>query len=148
MAPLVKRHAPRRANIWASALVLSALSLSAPAHAAAPSTCAPHTGILDNLISRPATATRVCSGEKFNRYQKEVSRYRSLGLHFEIWSTALRDAPGFDNDLRREMEKRGYRLTQKFTNGETKYTHPSGRGARISTWNVSGRKYWMLFLYG
>lgn len=148
MAPLVNRRATPQANFWASALALAALSFAAPAHAAAPATCAPQTGILDGLIPRPATATRVCSGEKFGRYQQEVARYRALGLHFEIWSTALKDAPGFDNYLRREMGKRGYRLTEKFTNGETKYTHPAGRGARISTWNVSGRKYWMLFLYG
>lgn len=123
------------------------LGLTSVAGAGAPQPCSTNSRILDNLIPRPAMAQRVCSGSTFSAYQREVKRYQSLGVHFEIWRTALKDAPAFNSYLRSKLNGQAYRLKQTYTNGESKYAHPGGRGVRVSSWKTGATQYWMLFIY-
>lgn len=129
-------------GLGAAALHLDTVDAALPARP-----CLATSRIMDSLIARPASARRICSGTTYAAYKREVARYQSLGVHFEIWSTAVKDAPGFDTYLRTHLHNQAYQLKQRFTNGEAKYQHPAGKGVRVSSWKQGGAQYWMLFIY-
>lgn len=149
LSPARPDRAARRKCLPLLAGLLCTASLTAlPAAQAAPATptCTTGSRMLDGQITRPAGATRVCSGRTFTAYAREIVRYQSLGVRIEIWSTKG-DPQAVKGPLVKGMTALGYRLKGTYPNGEQKYVTATGRGVRISDWKEGSVTYFLLFLF-